>query len=297
MKERLRYARRFVVLATVAFATSWVVLAHPAYADPGGTAVPDGGAQPVPSGALTPPSSTKPGNPDIPPVAQGPLAQQVTSEEAAVEQIGEQLKQVKLDLDQVKTVKASARDAWSKADDEVTALKAKAEQEAADAYKAAVALGPLDQYASDLHKLSVIAPGLRGQPGTDAAAHELVHAEEVERAAYQAYQSADENEQSLTSKNATLTAAFTSRSAGLADLRNRNASQLAQIEADQERNDIRLTGTFNPSSDVAGLEPNPDARAALLFAWKQRGKPYVWGTQGPNTFDCSGLTWAAYDSV
>ena len=211
MKERLRYARRFVVLATVAFATSWVVLAHPAYADPGGTAVPDGGAQPVPSGALTPPS--------IPPVAQGPLAQQVTSEEAAVEQIGEQLKQVKLDLDQVKTVKASARDAWSKADDEVTALKAKAEQEAADAYKAAVALGPLDQYASDLHKLSVIAPGLRGQPGTDAAAHELVHAEEVERAAYQAYQSADENEQSLTSKNATLTAAFTSRSAGLADLR------------------------------------------------------------------------------
>ena len=137
MKERLRYARRFVVLATVAFATSWVVLAHPAYADPGGTAVPDGGAQPVPSGALTPPSSTKPGNPDIPPVAQGPLAQQVTSEEAAVEQIGEQLKQVKLDLDQVKTVKASARDAWSKADDEVTALKAKAEQEAADAAKPA----------------------------------------------------------------------------------------------------------------------------------------------------------------
>ena len=39
-----------------------------------------------------------------------------------------------------------------------------------------------------------------------------------------------------------------------------------------------------------------DARAALAvaFALAQRGKPYRWGAQGPQAFDCSGLTWAAW---
>lgn len=36
--------------------------------------------------------------------------------------------------------------------------------------------------------------------------------------------------------------------------------------------------------------PGGDAAAAAL---SQRGKPYVWGAKGPNSFDCSGLTqWA-----
>jgi hypothetical protein len=36
--------------------------------------------------------------------------------------------------------------------------------------------------------------------------------------------------------------------------------------------------------------------AAVAFAKKQvqARKPYVWGTQGPNTFDCSGLVYSAY---
>jgi cell wall-associated NlpC family hydrolase len=38
---------------------------------------------------------------------------------------------------------------------------------------------------------------------------------------------------------------------------------------------------------------------AVDFAKKQvlARKPYVWGTQGPNTFDCSGLVYAAYKSA
>jgi peptidoglycan DL-endopeptidase CwlO len=39
--------------------------------------------------------------------------------------------------------------------------------------------------------------------------------------------------------------------------------------------------------------PNPGAAIAVAEALRQLGKPYVWGTNGPNTFDCSGLTqWA-----
>lgn len=39
--------------------------------------------------------------------------------------------------------------------------------------------------------------------------------------------------------------------------------------------------------------------AAVLYASMQvkAGKPYVWGAQGPNSFDCSGLVYAAYKSA
>ena len=36
------------------------------------------------------------------------------------------------------------------------------------------------------------------------------------------------------------------------------------------------------------------ARAAVVFAMAQLGKPYLWGAVGPGSYDCSGLTMAAY---
>lgn len=36
------------------------------------------------------------------------------------------------------------------------------------------------------------------------------------------------------------------------------------------------------------------AQKALNFAEKQVGKPYAWGSTGPNSYDCSGLVYAAY---
>jgi cell wall-associated NlpC family hydrolase len=45
-----------------------------------------------------------------------------------------------------------------------------------------------------------------------------------------------------------------------------------------------------PATDDAGAR----AARAVAFALAQRGKPYRWGAEGPNAFDCSGLTWAAW---
>jgi cell wall-associated NlpC family hydrolase len=42
------------------------------------------------------------------------------------------------------------------------------------------------------------------------------------------------------------------------------------------------------------VDASPAAAAALGFAQAQLGKPYVWGATGPDSFDCSGLTGAAY---
>ncbi|TYB40804.1 NlpC/P60 family protein [Actinomadura chibensis] len=40
--------------------------------------------------------------------------------------------------------------------------------------------------------------------------------------------------------------------------------------------------------------PSAAAAKAVRFARAQLGKPYAWGTSGPNSFDCSGLAYAAY---
>ncbi|RAJ86267.1 MULTISPECIES: C40 family peptidase [unclassified Streptomyces] len=40
--------------------------------------------------------------------------------------------------------------------------------------------------------------------------------------------------------------------------------------------------------------PNSRTAAAIAYARQALGSPYVWGATGPNAFDCSGLTQAAY---
>jgi peptidoglycan DL-endopeptidase CwlO len=43
-----------------------------------------------------------------------------------------------------------------------------------------------------------------------------------------------------------------------------------------------------------GQAPNNAAANAIAYAENQVGKPYQWGATGPDAFDCSGLTMAAY---
>lgn len=47
----------------------------------------------------------------------------------------------------------------------------------------------------------------------------------------------------------------------------------------------------------AATHSTKKAKKAVAFALRQRGKPYSWGAEGPNSFDCSGLTWAAWRSA
>jgi peptidoglycan DL-endopeptidase CwlO len=56
-----------------------------------------------------------------------------------------------------------------------------------------------------------------------------------------------------------------------------------------------------PTIGRPGQAPAPRDRGraarAVTFALGQHGKPYRWGTEGPHTFDCSGLTWAAWQAA
>ncbi|WP_344894502.1 C40 family peptidase [Actinomadura meridiana] len=58
-------------------------------------------------------------------------------------------------------------------------------------------------------------------------------------------------------------------------------------------------GTSSSGGGIGGTYNGPasgSARAALNFAFAQKGKPYQYGAEGPGSYDCSGLTmkaWAA----
>ncbi|MFJ4809789.1 C40 family peptidase [Streptomyces longwoodensis] len=59
------------------------------------------------------------------------------------------------------------------------------------------------------------------------------------------------------------------------------------------------SGTSSSSTGSAATDPAYATRAdkALAFARAQIGKPYVWGATGPGSFDCSGLTQAAWKAA
>src|SRR5262245_63508640 len=52
---------------------------------------------------------------------------------------------------------------------------------------------------------------------------------------------------------------------------------------------IHLSGD-QPAAQASGSDA---AAKAVRYALAQGGKPYRWGAEGPRSFDCSGLMWAA----
>jgi len=57
---------------------------------------------------------------------------------------------------------------------------------------------------------------------------------------------------------------------------------------------VRLPGLPPTMGPPAADGDGGRAAQAVAFALAQRGKPYKWGAQGPDAYDCSGLTWAAW---
>lgn len=57
-------------------------------------------------------------------------------------------------------------------------------------------------------------------------------------------------------------------------------------------------GTTRPAAPPAYSGPaSGSAAIAVRFAYAQLGKPYVWAAAGPSSYDCSGLTMAAWASA
>jgi cell wall-associated NlpC family hydrolase len=81
--------------------------------------------------------------------------------------------------------------------------------------------------------------------------------------------------------------------------------QLALLEESQANTATQTGGQKNVWPDIgfkgrSTIRTSQEQRdVAVAFAKKQvlARKPYIWGSEGPNSFDCSGLVYAAYKSA
>lgn len=77
------------------------------------------------------------------------------------------------------------------------------------------------------------------------------------------------------------------------------AAQARAVAARASQNTQTKNSNGNVSKDLpANLPaPSPKAAVAIEFARQQLGKPYKWAAVGPDSYDCSGLTRAAWGAA
>ena len=83
------------------------------------------------------------------------------------------------------------------------------------------------------------------------------------------------------------------------------AERAEEIDTEIERLQEMRIEAYGESGGLGDLRPVPcpttypggDAGEVISFACAQIGKPYVWGAGGPDSYDCSGLTAAAWAQV
>jgi len=292
---------RPVVWSALLGAAVAVAFAAPAYADPG--RIPDAGARPVPAGELQLPGvGTPPGasaNVPMPPLLTGPLATQIYAKEVEVNFLGEKLLKLQQERDAAVAAQVAAESEWRTAREALDRAEKLAESAAAEALKDAAGLPP-GIYGSDLHGLSElrdIQQGEQNEADADVAAREVAIARATEESARQALDQAKVTANAAIAEYTRLAAQRAKAEGELKKLKADNKTQLEAIERQQEALEQRLGAQFIGADAIAGKVAHPKAIKAVRYALAQLGDPYVWGAEGPNSFDCSGLTWAAYRSV
>jgi cell wall-associated NlpC family hydrolase len=160
--------------------------------------------------------------------------------------------------------------------------RADAERQSADA---SVALSELEQRQAELQEQQEavqgrLAEARRLMDELDAQARaELAELERLERE--EAERRAEAERQRLAEEEAARAAAQAQAEA-----------EAAQREQEPATGDAGDAGEQAPAD--SGGSYATQAEAAIAFAEAQLGKPYVWGATGPNSYDCSGLTQAAW---
>ncbi|MEV0130527.1 C40 family peptidase [Dactylosporangium sp. NPDC050688] len=297
-KQRGRHRRGPVFVAAVVCTLLCSLVPRPAYADPGG-AIPDTGSRPIASGTLVMPGQGGTAAPAAvggsSATLRGPLATQLATLEIAVNTLGQKRLQAQINLETAQAAATDAQDKLRLATARVADLRSRADSAAAEAYKRATGLGPLDGYAHDLHQFGLLAPGLGQQPGSQQDARELLLAEQEEAAAKQQYQLAQSTYLSAQTAYAPIDAQFQAQNAAYVQLKAQNEQAVLQIAAQEDAAE-QSRGTVS-TIPVDGMVANPKALQALNFAMSKIGSWYVWGDEGPSTFDCSGLAYWSYGQV
>jgi cell wall-associated NlpC family hydrolase len=74
-----------------------------------------------------------------------------------------------------------------------------------------------------------------------------------------------------------------------------SAEQIAKVSRLEQQATDKAQGTLVTSGALSSARPpSQEGDEAVKYAVRQLGKPYVWGAEGPGSFDCSGLTSQAW---
>ena len=272
--------KRFGVSTVAAFGAAAVLLggAAPAVGQPG-IDTPDPGTRPQGDAGDAPVTG--------PAAEDGPLAEEINELAVEVAQLGDERTSAREELDERLERLESAEAAWSEAIADLEDARAALEDAVGEAY-AELSSRP-ENDLPDLTGLGPVGdewdlPGLTSQLGEARTAESVAHA---------SFDAAHLSAERSQTRYDLVDAEFQSSQDELDELIEENEEALEELERAREEAAAEFSDDF--SSEVDGWEAAPEAKRAVEYALAQLGDPYVWGDEGPDTFDCSGLVMAAYD--
>lgn len=144
------------------------------------------------------------------------------------------------------------------------------------------------------------AAAAKAQAAQRAAAQATIAQKAAAARSRQAFDAANAAVAAAQAEQDTLSARREAVLTELARLRNTSTEQeRARIDAVVAREAVRAAQAKAGVIRV-GTVPAPDrqsAAQAITYARRQLGKPYLWAAEGPDSFDCSGLTMRAWESA
>ncbi len=262
--------------------------------------VPDAGTRPLSVGSLFLPGQRVPTTSVLATTGSGvplsPQLQKVQQGRTEIATLGDQLIQLGQGRDLATNQLTTAKQVYSEAVVALGQAQTDADESASAVLRDAAALPPggLDP---DLRGLGDLARAQRGGGASStAAARQLNVAQTAARLALEQLTSTGTRVTTLIDQYTKLNATITKKQAAQQQLEQTNADLLTASDTTETAADRALGKQYLTGAD-AGRGADPRAIQALQFALAQRGKPYVWATEGPDTYDCSGLVWRAYQQA
>ncbi|MFB4421974.1 NlpC/P60 family protein [Streptomyces sp. QL37] len=277
-------SRRFArTLCTAALAA--VLAASPAVAEPSGP-----GPEPAPAPAAGAPGSVA-----------GLLKQLQTlyrkAEEAGELYNGteEQLRKRTAEAKKLRTQLATARRALNSGRRDAGRLARDQYQGSTD-FSVYMRLLLADDPARALEQSHVIE---RAQAGRSAVVDRLTGAEKRAEVLAAKSRAAQERQRVLAERQKKQRDTVQSRLKGIeAMLASLSAEQLAAVARLEEKNIGAAQDALTASGALSSVRPpSEEGGEAVRYAVEQIGKPYVWGAEGPESYDCSGLTSQAWSTA
>ncbi|GAA1362681.1 C40 family peptidase [Catellatospora chokoriensis] len=301
-KRRSGQARRQSQVAVGSAVLSALIaggIAVPAAADPpvGSkiTAIPDAGLRPQADGLPTLPFGSLSLPRTQPLTAQAALLAQYSAAELELSVLGARRSDLYQAYTNTVVAKAMADYAWRAKADTLRTAKEAAEAAAVAEYQAAVKAPP--HLGESLGELGRLIPRTAATPETEAVLNDLATAQQEERQAYTVLTTAITAEQQASTAYSAVEKEFKRKETAFLELKRRLAELQSEADRLREIQEQNLGSAYSPGKSNAGLVAAAKAQQAVMFALSQRGKPYRWGDEGPNTYDCSGLMLASYKSA